>query len=404
MKAAKIEFKSSASRGRHARCDSLISHCMFFRDVIGQEAVKQRLIKACREGRVSHALLFFGPKGSGTLPLALAFTQYINCENPSFSDSCGVCSSCVKMNKMVHPDVHYTFPIAVSKTNKVAVSNDLVADFREAVLANPYLNNNDWMYAASGDEGKAGVIPTEEGLDIIRMISLKAFEGKYKVVIIWMPEKMNLASANKLLKSLEEPPDKTVFILATEQRDQLLATILSRTQLVKLQRISDVDIANKLVMNGLEDKQALFFAQLSDGDYREALELSARESGTGSAEKDFLSWMRLCFSPAKNMEKLLSWVDGMQAEGREGQKQFLFSCMAILRECILLGNAGGDLVRLLPEQRVALERFVPFVNSKNSSDFSAALNEAYFHVERNANAKILFLDLSLKISRILQIK
>lgn len=378
---------------------------MFFNEVIGQEPVKQRLIQSCQEGRVSHALLFFGPKGSGTLPLALAFAQYLNCENSSNTDSCGKCASCIKQQKMVHPDVHYTFPIVVSKKDKVSVSIDLSGEFRQAVLANPYLNNNDWMYAAAGDEGKAGVIPVEESMDIIRMISLKAFEGKYKVVLVWMPEKMNLPTANKLLKSLEEPPDNTVFILATEHRDQLLPTILSRTQLVKLQRITDEEIANKLMADlALESKQAVFFASLGDGDYREAYELAGRESGTGSAEQDFLGWMRLCFNPAKNMDRLLSWVDAMQAEGREGQKQFLFSSMAILRECILLGNSGEHLVRLQPEQKEALTRFVPFVNPVNSSEFSKALNDAYFHVERNANAKILFLDLSLKISRILQIK
>lgn len=378
---------------------------MFFREVIGQQTVKDRLIQSVKDGRISHALLFFGPKGSGTLPLALAFAQYVNCEQPAESDSCGKCSSCVKQQKMVHPDVHYTFPVVISKKEKVGVSNDLVSEFREAVLSNPYLNQNDWIEAATGDESKAGVIPVEESMEIIRMISLKAFEGKYKVVLIWMPEKMNAATANKLLKSLEEPPDNTLFILATEHREVLLPTILSRTQLVKLQRLTENEIAGVLhIRTGINSEQAQFFAGLSDGDYREAMELAGRESGTGSAEQDFLGWMRLCFSPSKTMDKLISWVEAMQAEGRESQKQFLFSCMAILRECILLGNSGDSLVRLQPAQKQALAKFLPFINGRNSGEFSNALNEAYFHIERNANAKILFLDLSLKINRILQIK
>ena len=378
---------------------------MFFREVIGQQTVKDRLILSVKEGRISHALLFFGPKGSGTLPLALAFTQYVNCEQPGAHDSCGKCSSCVKQQKMVHPDVHYTFPIVISKKDKVGVSNDLVTEFREAVLSNPYLDQNEWIAAATGDESKAGVIPVEESMEIIRMISLKAFEGKFKVVLIWMPEKMNAATANKLLKSLEEPPDNTLFILATEHREQLLPTILSRTQLVKLQRITEDEIADELrAKTGINAEQAGFFASLSDGDYREAKELAGRESGSGSAEQDFLGWMRLCFSPAKTMDKLISWVEGMQAEGREAQKQFLFSCMAILRECVLIGNSAEQLVRLQPEQRTALAKFLPYIHSRNAGEFTHALNEAYFHIERNANAKILFLDLSLKINRILQIK
>lgn len=378
---------------------------MFFRDVIGQQIAKERLIHSFNEGRVSHALLFHGPKGSGVLPLALAFTQFINCEKPSETDSCGTCSSCARQQKMVHPDVHYTFPVVVSKTNKVAVCQDLLTEFREAVIDNPYLNHKDWMLAATGDEAKPGVIPADEAMEIIRMISLKAFEGRFKVVIIWMPEKMNASMSNKLLKSLEEPPSNTIFILATEHRNSLLPTVLSRTQLIKLQRVQDEEITRHLIDNqGTEAGQAAFFASLSDGDYREAMELAGRENGAGSAEQDFLGWMRLCFNPEKNMDKLLGWVDAIHAEGREGQRQFLFSCMAILRECVLLGNKGDDLVRLMPEQKAALSRFVPFVNTNNSSDFSSALNEAYFHVERNANAKILFLDLSLKINRILQIK
>lgn len=378
---------------------------MFFSEVTGQDEIKKQLILSCREGRVSHALLFFGPKGSGTLPLALAFIQYLTCLQRGESDSCGKCSSCIKQYKLVHPDVHYTFPVAVSKTEKVAKSVDLLAEFRDAVLTNPYLDQNDWSIAATGTEGKQGIIPVEESADIVRMISMKPFESEYKIVLIWMPEKMRADSANKLLKSIEEPPSKTVFVLATEHRDQLLATILSRTQLVKLRRLTDDEIAETVTRHyGIKSEEAMAIARLSDGDVRTAQELAAREQGTVKPDQQFLNWMRLCFSPHKSMDKLLTWVDAMQAEGREGQKQFLFSCLTILRECMLLNSGVNEIVRLEERQQEALGKFRPFINNSNVAEFSQALNEAYFHVERNANAKILFLDLSLKINRILQIR
>ena len=307
---------------------------------------------------------------------------------------------------MVHPDIHFVYPV-VTGVVKNPKSVDFVEDWRQQMIPDPYMSLNDWVDVLTGGEAKTkqGNIPVEEAQDIIHKISLKAFEGKYKVIIIWMPEKMPPPTANKLLKSLEEPPDDTVFILASEARDQLLATILSRTQLVKLNRLSDSEIAEGLEQGfGIPAPEALNIARLADGNYSLALELAGRETGNGSHEEMFLNWMRLCFNPLKTMDKLLLWVEGMAAEGREQQKQFLAANLQVLRECLLVNVADGAMVKLEDTQRVAIQKFLPFVNLNNVDDFAAALTEAAYHLERNAHAKILFLDLSLKISSVLQKK
>ncbi len=379
---------------------------MQFSSVIGQQAVKDRLISSSREGRVSHALLFFGQPGSGVLPMARAFAQYLNCESPAETDSCGICGSCRRASKMVHPDIHYVYPIVTGKVRN-ATSVDFIEEWRNLILPHPYSSLNDWVdFITDGDsKNKQGLIPAEEAQHIIHKISLKAFEGKYKVVIIWMPEKMNLTSANKLLKSLEEPPNDTVFIQASEARDQLMTTILSRTQLVKLARLTDEEVAAGIAeAASLSMAEAFDLARLTEGDYNLALELAGREKGSGSHEEAFLNWMRLCFNPFKTMDKLLAWVDGMAAESKEEQKQFLAANLSVLRECVLINMADGPLVKMVASQRTVVQKFLPFINVNNADTFMDALSEASFHLERNAHAKILFLDLSLKIHSILQIK
>lgn len=380
---------------------------MLFRDVIGQQAVKEKLINSSREGRVSHALLFFGQPGAGVLPLARAFAQFLNCESPLQNDSCGSCGSCKRATKMVHPDIHFVYPVVTGNGIQKPKSLDYISPWREIFLTQPYANLNDWVDFITGGDSKTkqGNIPVEEAQDIIHKINLKAFEGKYKVIIIWMPEKMGTPTANKLLKSLEEPPDDTVFILATEARDQLLATIQSRTQLVKLERLREEEIVEGLIKNfELPESEAYDLARLSEGDYNLAMELADREQGSGSHEEAFLNWMRLCFNPLKSMEKLLMWVDGMAAETREQQKQFLTASLQVLRECLLVNVSDGPLVKLEASQRIAIQKFLPYVNLSNVDPFAEALSLATYHLERNAQAKILFLDLSLKVSRILQMK
>lgn len=338
--------------------------------------------------------------------MAMAFAQYLNCEKPGEADSCGECGSCRRAVKLEHPDIHFVYPV-VTGIVKNPRSVDFIADWRRSVLADPYLSLNDWIDLLTGGDAKTkqGNIPVEEAQDILHKINLKAFEGRYKVLILWMPEKMGAATANKLLKSLEEPPEDTVFILASEARDQLLPTILSRTQLVKLNRLAEEEVAEALKKAAaLPSNEAIELARLADGNFSMAMELAFQEKGAGSYEEAFLQWMRLCFNPFKSMESLLAWVEGIAAEPREHQKQFLASCMNMVRECLLVNTADGPLVKLTPSQRAAIQKFLPYVNLNNVDPFTSTLNEGIFHLERNAHAKILFLDLSLKLSRVLQLK
>lgn len=376
---------------------------MKFADVIGQYGVRDRLISSSCEGRVSHALLFFGPPGSGVLPMARAFAQYLNCEQPGDKDSCGRCGSCLRSGKMVHPDIHYVYPVVTATKLAKPVSQDYLSQWRELVLPNPYLDLTTWVDYLTGGESKTkqGAILAEEAGEIVRKISLKAYEGRYKIILIWMPEKMNASTANKLLKSLEEPPDDTVFILASEARDQLLATILSRTQLVKLGRLQEDEIAAALLQRfpGLSSEEAAEIALMSDGCMGEALAMALEDRGQGSREQDFLNWMRLCFNPLKSMEKLLAWIEGMAAMSREQQKQFLVLCTRMVRECLLLNMNAGSLVHLDSAQKAALDRFRQYIRPDNVDQLVEILNKGLIHVERNAHSKILFLDLSLKVSQ-----
>ena len=375
---------------------------MLFHQVIGQHEVKQRLIQSYREARLSHAQLLFGPQGSGVLPLALAFAQYITCENPREHDSCGVCSSCIKNQKMVHPDVHYSFPVATVRGIAKPKSTDFLKEFRETVLSNPYLNLNDWYAEMLDSENKQGFMSVEESADINRKLNLKSYESEYRILLMWMPEKMRTEAANKLLKIIEEPPDKTIFLLVTENQDQLLATVLSRLQMIKVKRLSDHDIQEALQrINNLPADHARSIAHLCEGNYHAAQSLSQHEQNDEPFEKQFLTWMRLCFAPYKHTGKLLTYVDEKSKTGREQQKAFLQSCIHTIRECMIIQINEPQLLRMDDQQVSTLKDFVRFITPNNISAITQSLNDACYHIERQANAKILFLDLSLRIHQLL---
>ncbi len=374
---------------------------MLFNEVIGHKALKERFINAVKENRVSHALLITGTEGTGGLPLALAFAQYLTCEQPGIDDSCGNCPSCIKNQKMVHPDVHYSYPV-VKETNKEAKSSVYIEEFRKVVLERPYLDLSDW-FEFLGVENKQGYISVEESADILRKLQLKSFESVYKIIILWMPEKLRADSANKLLKILEEPPDNTVFFLVTDNSDQLLPTILSRLQILKAGRLTDAEIIGALVKNKeISETEARNIAHMSDGNYHLALSLASGVLPEKSAEELFIDWMRLCFNPMKTLPKLYQWIDVFSKSGRENQKQFLLSCMQIMRECMIVNVGPQEMVRLDDTQYDKLKLFFPFVTESNVHSIIKVLNEAVYHVERNANPKILFLDLSFRLSHLLK--
>lgn len=372
---------------------------MLFKEIIGQSEIKARLIQSVSGQRISHAQLFFGPEGSGALPLAIAYAQFIACAAKTFNDSCGGCPSCMKFAKLAHPDLHFVFPITSSKENET--SSEHMNDFREAFLSNPYLNLFEWLQFM-GAENKQGIISVHESASILRKLSLTTYESEFKTVIIWMPEKMNIAAANKLLKILEEPPDKTLFLLVTESEEQLLRTIVSRTQLIKIQKIADSDLKHALTeKNSLSEEEASKISYLANGNYNEALKLLSSENDEEwNNQAQFVNWMRKCVK--KDLKEITGWVDEVSKIGRERQKNFLAFGLSIFREALQLNYGDYSLIRVDGEELEWMKKFAPFVNGENCERLIEEFNKAIAHIERNANPKILFLDLSLSCLELLK--
>lgn len=372
---------------------------MLFSEIIGQQAAKERLLRSVSDGRISHAQLFLGPQGSGSLALAVAYAQFISCTNKQPSDSCGSCSSCVKYNKLIHPDLHFVYPVALSKD--VRVSTDVAVKWRETFLEDPYITLYSWFESLDA-ENKQAVIGVEESGEILRKLSLTTYESEYKIMVIWQAEKMNQASANKLLKILEEPPDKTLFLLVCENEDQLLRTIVSRTQLIKIPKISEADLTKALVdHNEQSPESAEKTAHLADGNYAEALLLISENENAGQNLASFQKLMRasLKFNP----QGVFAWIDEVSASGRERQKNFINYALHIIRESMVLNYGDASLVKLGADEREFVQKFAPFIHANNIERFAEELNKAYYHMERNANVKILFMDLAFKFNELLNV-
>lgn len=377
---------------------------MLFKEIIGQEAIKQRLIKMAVEDRISHALLFLGQNGSGTLPLAVAFAQYINCTDRQETDSCGKCHSCLMCQKLAHPDLHFALPVASNEDVKKPTTDDFINQWRKGFIDNPYLDINDW-YRAIDIEKKQGIIGTDESTSVVRKLFLKSFEGKYKILIMWHSDKMNITAANKLLKIIEEPPDQTIFILVTEQYENMLPTIISRTQLVKVPLIeTQLLVEHVKEYYSLEINKAKNLVHLAANSYTAIQELVQQEQLSGELEQAFIDWMRLCWNVGKDYKKLYSWVEDVAKQTRDAQKNFLHFALDTARECLITNMAGAHHSRFDESNYAGFERFSKMISEKNIEAFAKEVNEACFHIERNANAKILFLDLSFKIQRILKMQ
>ena len=372
---------------------------MLFKEIIGQSEIKNRLICSSTEGRISHAQLFLAPQGSGGLALAVAYAQYICCTNKQENDSCGKCSSCIKYNKLIHPDLHFVYPVALSKD--IRVSTDVAKEWRETFLDNPYLTLFSWFEQLEA-ENKQAVIGVEESGEILRKLSLTTYESEYKIMIIWQADKMNPAAANKLLKILEEPPDKTLFILVCESEDQLLRTILSRTQLVKIPKLTDENIKTELSKNSELSLEAIDnIAHLADGNYAEALMLINENE---NAAQNLASFQRLMRASLKfDPKAVMIWIDEVAATGRERQKNFLKYALHIMRDSLMLSYADESIVKLGSNEEDFVKKFSPFIHANNVERFIDELNKAYFHMERNANTKILFMDLAFKFNELLNL-
>ena len=372
---------------------------MRFSEIPGNQEVKQKLIQSVKTGRVSHAQLFLGEDGSASFSLAWAYAQYISCQNRS-EDSCGNCSSCLKFEKMVHPDAHWVFPVTTGKTIH-PVSDHFINEFRELFLKNPYSTESQW-YTYLGVENKQGFISVTEATDLIKKTSLKAYEGGYKFVLIWHAERMNPPTANKLLKQLEEPPEKTIFILLTPHQEQLLTTIISRLQITKVGTLSDQETRIFLSDKNTGEEVLNQAVQLSGGNISEALRLSEEDKQYKENTKRFQQWTRLCYQA--NILGITNWVDEISKIGRERQKIFLQYALHMTRESLVCNFASIDLQRLTVEEQAFIQKFSPFINENNAIELIEVLEKAHYHIGRNASAKILFTDLSLKLVLLLRIK
>ncbi len=374
---------------------------MQLKDVIGQQKIKKQLIKTVKEGRISHSQLFLGYEGSGNLALAIAYAQYICCTNKENGDSCNTCPSCTKYQKLIHPDLHFVFPVNTTKTIiKDPVSDDFIGKWREIIIENPYLNLNQW-YDVIGIENKQGLISIFESKAILRKLNLKSFESDYKIMIIWHPEKMNAPAANKLLKLIEEPPAKTIFILVTDSTDQIIPTILSRSQILKIPKIEDDELAIFIKEKfELEDKKIEEITNLSNGNYCNALEIINNcEEYKNNLEK-FIQLMRLCYG--KKMLEILEWIDDMVSTGRERQKRFLDYSLAIIRKNLLLSLNQTEIAYLTEKESDFSKKFHLFINASNASQITHEINKAYTDIERNAYSRIVFLDLSFKLIKLIR--
>lgn len=377
---------------------------MLFRQVVGQNQVKKRLIHTVQENRISHAQLFIGGTGTGKLALAIAYAQYVNCKNRTDEDACGVCPSCIKYEKLIHPDLHFIYPVAATKEIKKPKSIDFLDSWRSLLFEKKYYISLGEWFEKIGIENKQGIINVEDCNSIIKTLGYKSYEAEYKVMIIWMAEKLYHAAAPKILKILEEPPEKTLFILISENQDQIISTILSRTQLVKIPKIKNEDLLAALKSEpkaeGVDLSRVVSF---SEGNYSLALkQLQFSEMDKLNFEK-FKEWMRYCY--AVDIPKISGFVGDFAKMGRERQKSFFKYALQIARSCMLANYNQQSLLKLdEDESNWLLKKFAPFINAANINEFTKEFNDAHYAIERNANPSILLMDISLKATRLLKLK
>ena len=373
---------------------------MYFKDIIGQDNAVQMLCSAVAEGRIPHAQLICGSEGVGKLPLAIAYARYLCCTHRSGQEACGECPSCKKFDKLVHPDLHFAFPIYKKDSSKTPHSDDFIDKWRQAVAENPYMNLNQWMDHI-GTENQQGLIYASQSEEIIRKLTLKSSEGGYKVMIIWMAEKMNTECSNKLLKMIEEPPAQTIFILVAENPDLLLPTIQSRVQRLTLRPVEEGKISEALTERyGLEETDARQIAHASAGNWLQAVESIHLGNRTKEYIELFMALMRRSY--ARDLKGMRQWADMVAGMGREPQKNFLIYCQRMIRESFICNCHRPEINYMNIEEANFTSRFAPFVNEKNIFGIMEELSEAQRHIEQNVNAKMVFFDLALKMIMLLK--
>ena len=374
---------------------------MYFSDFSGQDSTKTQLLDLFKSERVPHALLLNGEEGCGHLQLALSFSSLLLCKSPKPLDACKNCSSCKMYEKYQHPDLHFSYPIHLSKTEHSETSDDQRSSFLEALEKYKCLGKKTW-YSKMGNENKQGVIGVKESQAILAKISLKSFFGSAKILLMWMPELMNIQAANKLLKLIEEPPENTYFIFVSNNQSKILPTISSRLQTINVPRLKDENISDFLEEKfQIEPSTAKNIAKISKGNLNKAINTHL-DAGISEMNRSlFVNWMRLCYS--RNIADTIDWVNEFSKIGREQIKDFIIYSLEMYRQCIM-GNYNMEIEGVSESEKNFLEKFKPFVNHQNISEINSIMNDAYYHMERNANPKILMLDVSIKLYKLLRTK
>jgi len=382
---------------------------MQFSEILGQEYIKSHLTKSASSGRIPHAQLFVGPEGSGTLPMAIAYTQYILCNNSGSENEGGNESCNLKFDNISHPDLHFIYPTVTTDSVKTKPKSiDFLTEWRTFIQENPYGGLFDW-YRTLGVQNKQGEIRVEDAESILKSLALKSYEGGYKVIIIWMADKMNIASSNKLLKLLEEPTDKTLFILISENEEDIIQTIRSRCQVLHFNGLNENVIAQALVLrDNIDPRTAKKVAHQAQGNFNKAMHLLHEDGEELPFEEWFVLWVRAAFRAKGNaaaINDLIQWSEQIATLGRETQKKFLQFCIDMFRQALLLNYQTTSLVYMEPKvEKFKLENFAPFVNGNNINDIFKELSDAIYHIERNGNAKIILTDLSIKLTRLIHKK
>ena len=379
---------------------------MRFSEVIGLEKNKEELGGGIAHNRIAHAQLFYGSKGSGKLALAVAYARRLNCQSPEKNDSCNNCPSCLKFSKLIHPDLHLVFPIVKTSSSDIKTSDDFVGDWRNQFLKNPYLSLSKWLsyykenfLEKPSDRKKEAVIYSHQIKELNRKLTLKIFEAKYRVVIIWMPEKMNIKAANKFLKLLEEPPSKTILLLISEDKESIIETILSRLQHTRIPNYT----VNDTIENSKTQKSEGFlnFCRLSNGNMGKVLSYTE-----GALQSSFLEEFkllnRLCFK--NNFIEISDWCDDMSLKNRQQQRDFLSYCLTVFRECLVYNFSDQNINLLTKEEKRFLENYAKFVHEENSISITSLFESATKKIKRNANSKIIFFQLALELSDLLKLK
>lgn len=381
-----------------------------FKDIIGQQSIKNRFISSVNEKRIPHAQLLHGEEGVGKLALAVAYAQYISCRHRTEEDACGVCPSCVKYKQLAHPDLHFVFPVIKPPSKTTVICDDFLTEFRDVFIKNPYFGLNDW-YEKIGDGAKQGMIYSNESSEIIRKLSLKTYESDFKVMIIWLPELMHESCANKLLKILEEPPEYTVFLLVSNNPEKILTTILSRTQHVQIQRLTESEIAGELerIYPDTSPVEIQNISHIAEGSLLRAKNLIADGQSLKLNFDRFVEIMRMAWMVGNrkdhaSLKTLKKWADDMAGAnlGRERQKQFLAYAQNMVRENFIFNLKQPELNYMTDYETTFSTNFSPFINERNVESLMSELALAERQIEQNTNAKMVFFDLVLKIIMLLK--